>query len=86
MNEKKRLAMIKGFSSNPQNIRFADLCSICFYYFGEPRHKSSSHHVFKTPWSGDPRVNIQNNKGMAKPYQVKQVLKAINKMENKNDA
>jgi len=27
-----------------------------------------------TPWQGDPRVNIQNDKGMAKPYQVRQVL------------
>ena len=26
---------------------------------------------FLTPWLGDPRVNIQNAKGMAKPYQVR---------------
>ena len=30
--------------------------------------------VFKTPWQGDPRVNIQNAKGKAKVYQVRQVL------------
>jgi len=35
------------------------------------------------PWAGDPRVNIQNNKGMAKPYQVKQVLKAIDRLLEK---
>jgi hypothetical protein len=34
-----------------------------------------------TPWQGDPRVNIQNNNGKAKAYQVKQVLKAIERME-----
>ena len=33
--------------------------------------------MYKTPWPGDPRVNIQNDKGRAKPYQVKQVLAAI---------
>jgi len=33
------------------------------------------------PWSGDPRVNIQNDKGMAKIYQVRQVLKAIERLE-----
>jgi hypothetical protein len=30
---------------------------------------------------GDPRVNIQNDKGKAKPYQVRQVLAAIDKKE-----
>jgi hypothetical protein len=33
------------------------------------------------PWSRDPRVNIQNDKGKAKAYQVKQVLAAIDKLE-----
>ena len=31
------------------------------------------------PWPGDPRVNIQDKGGKAKPYQVKQVLNAIKK-------
>lgn len=39
--------------------------------------------MFKTPWPEDPRVNIQNDKGKAKPYQVRQVLKAIDKVESK---
>jgi hypothetical protein len=38
--------------------------------------------VFKTPWPGDPRVNIQDRQGKAKPYQVKQVLAAIDRLEN----
>jgi hypothetical protein len=37
--------------------------------------------VFKTPWPGDPRVNIQNGNGQAKAYQVRQVLAAIDKKE-----
>jgi hypothetical protein len=36
-----------------------------------------------TPWPGDPRVNIHNDKGKAKAYQVRQVLKAIDKKEGK---
>jgi hypothetical protein len=40
-----------------------------------------SHTVFKTPWPGDPRVNIQNDKGKAKAYQVRQVLLAIDKLK-----
>jgi hypothetical protein len=30
-------------------------------------------------------VNIQDKKGMAKPYQVKQVLKAIKKIQSQED-
>ncbi len=54
---------------------------VCDYYFGEARQKGSSHRIYKTPWPGDPRVNIQNNKGKAKAYQVKQVLMAIERLE-----
>ena len=31
------------------------------------------------PWKGDPRVNIQSKNGMAKDYQVRQVIKALTK-------
>ena len=66
---------------NPKGVRFADACCVCDHYFGQPRQKGSSHRVYKTPWQGDPRVNIQNAKGKAKAYQVKQVLKAIERLE-----
>jgi len=35
----------------------------------------------KLPGCGNHRVNIQNQKGKAKPYQVRQVLLAIDKLE-----
>jgi hypothetical protein len=42
----------------------------------------TSHKVYKTPWQGDPRVNIQRGKdGNAKAYQVRQVLDAIARLE-----
>lgn len=66
---------------NPKGVRFNDLSKICEFYFGKPRQSGSSHCVFKTPWSGNPRVNIQNDKGKAKPYQVRQVLYAIQKLK-----
>lgn len=72
--------IIKELARNPKDVRFTYLCRICNYYFGEPRHKSSSHHVYKTPWQGDPRVNIQNDKGKAKEYQVRQVIKALRRI------
>ena len=71
---------------NPKGIRFSDLCKVCDYYFGKPRQSGSSHRVYKTPWQGDPRVNIQNDQGKAKAYQVRQVLKAIGRLEEQNDS
>jgi hypothetical protein len=53
----------------------------CQHYFGQARQASGSHRVYKTPWIGDPRVNIQNSKGLPKAYQVKQLLKAIERLE-----
>lgn len=67
--------------NNPGNIRFVDLCAVCDHYFGMARQKGSSHRIYKTPWQGDPRINIQNHKGKAKSYRVKQLLKAIELLE-----
>jgi hypothetical protein len=73
--------MVMLMRHNPKSISYTDLCKICDHYFGEARQSGSSHRIYKTPWQGDPRVNIQNDKGMAKVYQVKQVLKAIERLE-----
>ena len=67
--------------AQPGGVRFADLKKVCEAYFGKPRQDGSSHAVYKTPWPGDPRVNIQNAGGKAKPYQVRQVLQAIEQLE-----
>jgi hypothetical protein len=72
--------LVEHMRRAPANVRYDDLCKVCDYYFGKARQASSSHRVYKTPWQGDPRVNIQNEKGKAKAYQVRQVLKAIDKM------
>jgi len=67
---------------NPKGIRYPDLCKVCNFYFGQARQTGSSQRIYKTPWQGDPRINIQNHKGMAKAYHVKQVLMAIDKLED----
>lgn len=64
----------------PNNVRFADAVKVCDFYFGKPRHKGGSHIIYKTPWPGDPRVNIQKNGAKAKAYQVRQILAAIDKL------
>ncbi|SEP84735.1 hypothetical protein SAMN05421693_1083 [Ectothiorhodospira magna] len=74
--------ILERLRREPANVRFADLRKVCMTYFGEPRQSGTSHLIFKTPWPGDPRVNIQDAGGKAKAYQVRQVLKAIDKLED----
>ena len=73
--------ILAAMQRNPKGIHFRDLCKVCDAYFGVPRQRGSSHRIYKTPWAGDPRVNIQNDKDMAKAYQIMQVLKAIARLE-----
>lgn len=72
--------ILKSMRNNPKGIRYLDLCRVCDHFFGEPRQHGSSHRVYRTPWPGDPRVNIQGEKGMAKSYQVRQVSNAIERL------
>jgi len=71
--------------SEPTGVRFADLRKVCESLFGEPRQNGTSHLTFKMPWQGDPRINIQDASGKAKPYQVRQVLQAIDKLEGNDE-
>lgn len=74
--------ILAAMRSNPANVRFADAKKVCEHYFGKPRQQGGSHCVFKMPWPGDPRVNIQEDKGRkAKAYQVRQILQAIERLE-----
>lgn len=64
-----------------KQIRFSELLKICEQFFGNYR-VNGSHHIFKTPWQSDPRINLQKGKDKkAKPYQVQQVLNALRKLK-----
>lgn len=66
-----------------KNTRFSKLLKVCSQFFGEPRI-SGSHHVFTMPWREDPRINLQTSKGAkgkCKPYQVRQVISALKKLQ-----
>jgi hypothetical protein len=78
--------LLAEMRKNPLGIRYADACKVVTHYFGEPRQKGTSHRVWKMPWAGDPRVNLQPGEGgKAKPYQVRQVVQAIDRfVQEKN--
>jgi hypothetical protein len=72
---------IQELNKSEKQIRFSRLVATCEFFFGNYR-VSGSHHIFKTPWQGDPRINLQKEKGNnAKPYQVRQVLRALRKLK-----
>lgn len=73
--------IIEQMKASPKNISFNELVKVCEAYFLKKPSTGTSHVIFKTPWQGDPRVNIQNDNGKAKPYQVRQVLEAIGKVK-----
>ena len=74
---------VAAMRDNPSSVSFSDALRVADHYFrefGEPRI-SGSHHIYKTPWAGDPRINLQKDKsGDAKPYQVRQIISAIDKL------
>ena len=54
--------IVRNMRNNPANIRFRDLERVCGHFFGDAKVKGS-HHNYKKPWAGDPRVNIQEMRG-----------------------
>ncbi|MBF6189506.1 toxin HicA [Nocardia farcinica] len=74
--------LLAKMRESPTNLRYTELHAICVAMFGLPRMEGTSHAVFQVPWPGDPRVNIQEAKnGGCKMYQVKQVIAAVDKLQ-----
>ena len=72
--------ILQKMEQAPHNVSFRELEKVCIYYFGPPRI-NGSHRYFKMPWKDDPRVCIQDKNGKAKPYQIKDVLLAVQRAE-----
>ena len=82
----KQAKLIARMRASPQSVTYTELFNFCCDIFGEPRQRGTSHAVFKMPWAGDPRVNIQKGSGgKAKAYQVGQVVLAYDKLTKEAD-
>ncbi len=73
MNNKKLIAKIL---LNQKNIKFADFIKLINSFGFKLDRVNGSHHIFVHD-DIDEIINIQNVKGEAKPYQIKQFLKII---------
>jgi len=75
MNKKK---LLKKLLSGSKNIRFSEIVS-CTEAFGFNLDRvNGSHHIFIHPDIPE-LINLQNINGKVKPYQIKQLLKIIEK-------
>ena len=73
--------LVEAMRNSPWDVRFADACKVATHYFGKARTGKGSHvAIWKMPWAGDPRINLQEAKGgRAKSYQVAQLIAAIDR-------
>jgi len=75
MNRKKLLQKILAGS---KNIKFPDMVNLVKGFGFNLSRTDGSHHIFVRPNIPE-LVNLQNLKGQAKPYQIRQFLKLIEK-------
>ncbi|MGH7122055.1 MAG: hypothetical protein ACREFP_24190 [Acetobacteraceae bacterium] len=75
--------LLAGMRANPKGVAFADAVKVAEHFFGQGRQSGTSHMVFKMPWPGDPGVNLQDTSGGAKVYQVRQLLRAVDRRLDK---
>jgi len=76
MSKKKRL--LEKILTGTKNVSFNDMVTLIEAFRFRLSRVSGSHHIFVHSDIPEP-INIQNYKGKAKPYQVKQFLVLIEK-------
>lgn len=75
MNSQKLLQLALR---NPQGLRFAEAVKLAEAFGFSINRIDGSHYILNQP--GVPElVNLQNVRGRAKPYQVRQLLKLVEK-------
>jgi predicted RNA binding protein YcfA (HicA-like mRNA interferase family) len=74
--------LLEKARNNPAGLRFEEACKLaeCFG-FVFARQRGSSHCIYKAPGQMG-LINVQEGEnGKAKPYQVRQILKTIESLE-----
>ncbi len=68
--------ILEKLLSGSNNVRFEDMVKLVEAFGFELSRVNGSHHIFVHPNVAE-LVNLQEVKGQAKPYQIKQFLKLI---------
>lgn len=77
--------LLKKAENSPKNLSFTEICQLAECYGFEFQRQSGSHVIYEHPLltiEQNRFMNFQNINGKAKPYQVKQLLKAISYLWN----
>ncbi|MGB3788314.1 MAG: type II toxin-antitoxin system HicA family toxin [Phormidesmis sp.] len=72
----KKQKLLRQILNNQKNVSFPDLVSLVKSFGFTLSRVSGSHHIFTHPDIPN-LVNIQDVKGKAKPYQVRQFLNLV---------
>lgn len=74
----KRRKLLQKTIGGSKNIRFTEMVNLVEGFGFKLIRTDGSHHIFSRP--GIPElVNLQDVKGQAKPYQIRQFLKLVEK-------
>jgi predicted RNA binding protein YcfA (HicA-like mRNA interferase family) len=78
----KRRNLLQRIANNPKSARFDEIVLLLEAFGFKLARKKGSHHIFIHPAVSLP-VNIQDVHGDAKPYQVRQFLKIVERFNLK---
>jgi len=77
--------LLEKAKNSPNNFSFAEICQLAECYGFVFQRQRSSHVIYEHPnlrIEQNRLMNFQDFKGKAKPYQVKQLLRAIYILQN----
>ena len=74
MTQKQKL--LRKILSGSNNIAFDDMVTLVEAFGFRLSRANGSHHIFENTTIGE-QLNLQNKKGKAKPYQIKQFLQLV---------
>ena len=74
MNRRKLLKKLA--QGDLRNVSFADMVSLVTAFGFTPQRTRGSHHIFAHPDISE-QINLQEVAGEAKPYQIRQFLRLI---------
>lgn len=77
--------LLKKAENSLNNFSFTEICQLAECFGFEFQRQSGSHKIYEHPILAVEQnrlMNFQNFNGKAKPYQVKQLLRAISFLQN----
>lgn len=74
----KKRKLLQKIIAGKSNVRFQEMCSLVEAFGFRLDRISGSHHIYVHPQVPE-LVNLQNVKGKAKPYQIRQFLSIVEK-------